>query len=219
MKTAIHQPDFLPWIGFFHKWAISDLFIIYDDAQYIKHGWQNRDKIKINDSDQWITIPVLTKGKSEQSISEVEIDNRNRWNHKILNTFKTFFRRTKNFHSYFPEIEKILLKDHNLLIDLNMELIYWVGEKLKIDVPIKFSSEYKIELNKTEKLLGLMKKINADEYYTGIASKDYLDENLLKENRIKIVYQNFDEIVNYYNISRENVGYSIIQYLFQEHNQ
>jgi hypothetical protein len=217
MRITIHQPDFLPWIGFFHKWAVSDLLIIHDNIQYIKQGWQNRDKIKINNSDKWITVPVITKGRSEQNINEVEIVNNNKWKKTILGTLRTFFSKSKNINEYFSELEEIILKEHKLLIDLNMELIYWVGRKLKIEVPIRFASDNKLDTDKTEKLIELLKAYNADEYYTGLASKDYLNEELFTQNGIKLTYQNIDEISNYYPVSNELINYSVIQYLFNEH--
>ena len=217
MRVVIHQPDFLPWLGFFHKWAVSDLFVIFDDAQFVKCEWQNRDKIRITDSDHWITIPVLTKGRGHQKINEVEIDNNNNWNKKLVVTFKTYFSKTKNFKEYYPELEEIFLKKHRLLIDLNMELIYWVGSKLKINTPLRFSSENKSSLKSTERLIELLKFYGANEYYTGLASKDYMDEELLSQNGIKIFYQSAHEITQMYNISNNLINYSIIQYLFEEY--
>lgn len=219
MRLTIHQPDFLPWIGFFHKWAVSDLFIIFDDVQFIKHEWQNRDKININGLDHWMTIPVLTKGRSQQKINEVEINTDAFRHQKIVNTFRTYFSKSKNFNEYFPELEEIFLKKHRLLIDLNMELIYWVGDKLKINVPLKMASQNPSSLKKTERLLELAKIYNADEYYTGSASKDYLEEDLLIQNGIKISYQNMDEIIKFYKISTKLTAYSIIQYLFEEYTK
>lgn len=217
MKVVVHQPDFLPWLGFFHKWAVSDLLVIYDDAQFVKGEWTNRDKIKLNGSDLWLTIPVLTSGKKEQKINEVEIDNRNKWGHKITNTLKTNFSKAKNFKEYFPEVEKIFLSEHKMLFDLNMKLIDWVGSKLKIATPIRFSSEKKSELKSTERLADLLKFYGADEYFTGLASKNYMDEELLLNNGIKIIYQSVNEITRMYNISENLINYSIIQYLFEEY--
>jgi hypothetical protein len=219
VKVVIHQPDFLPWIGFFHKWAVSDLLIIHDDIQYVKQEWQNRDKIKINNSDKWITVPVITKGRGEQNINEVEIVNDHKWGKIILGTLRTFFPKSKNIKEYLPELEEIILKEHKLLINLNMELIYWVGRILKIEVPIKFASECELNTDKTEKLIELLKVFKADEYYTGLPSKDYLNEELLLQNGIKISYQTVDEITNYYQNSGEIFNYSVIQYLLMEYKK
>ena len=113
MKITIHQPDFLPWFGFFYRWKHSDLLIIYDDAQYIKHGWQNRDKLLINEREQWLTVPVVTKGKLGQLVSNVMINNTTNWKHKHINTFKTCFGRTPSFSTVFPKIQDVYAKDYD----------------------------------------------------------------------------------------------------------
>ena len=140
MRVTIHQPDFIPWIGFFHKWKNSDLLILYDDAQFIKGGWQNRDKIKAHDKEQWITVPVITKGKLGQLIKDVDINCKVDWKRNHLNTFKTYYGKTSGFNKVYPAIELIYNKNYKYLIDLNVDMLKMAAKFLNISVPFVFSS-------------------------------------------------------------------------------
>jgi len=213
MKITIHQPDFLPWFGFFYRWKHSDLLIIYDDAQYIKHGWQNRDKLLINEREQWLTVPVVTKGKLGQLVSNVMINNTTNWKHKHINTFKTCFGRTPSFSTVFPKIQDVYAKDYDKLIDFNLALLILCADFLQINTPFKLSSDYGFTSHKTEKLIKLLHAENANAYLTGIGSRNYIDENLFKDNHINLIYQDQNEISD--EIKCDScLNYSIIQYLF-----
>ena len=214
MRITIHQPDFLPWYGFFYRWAQSDLLILYDDAQFIKGGWQNRDKLLINGREQWLTVPVVTKGKLGQLINEVKINQTVKWKHKHLYTFKSVFGKTPNFLTVFPLIEDVYAGKYDNLIDLNISLLLLCADLLKIKTKFRLSSEYGFSSNQSEKLIDLLNAENADEYLSGTGSINYIDEKLFEQNNIKLIYQDNKAMINeMYNA--ENLYYSIIQCLFQ----
>ena len=142
MIVAIHQPVFLPWLGFFHKIAKSDVFVLLDTAQYAKNQLGNRNKIKTNNGTELFTVPVLTKGRFGQLYSDVEIDNTDRWKKRHLKKIQMYYSRANYFSSVFKELESIYSDDWNKLCDFNIRLIRWASEMLKLDTRfIRSSSE------------------------------------------------------------------------------
>ena len=215
MKVTIHQPDYLPWIGFFYKWLYSDLFIIYDDAQYIKGGWQSRDKIRIAEKEQWITVPVITKGRLGQLISETEINYATDWVRVHLNTMKTYYGKSPYFAEIFPKLEDIYLKKHRKLVDFNVELLNLAAQSLGISVPVKYSSEFKITSFRTQKVIDLLKAVKCTEYIAGQGAKEYMDEHPFEKENIKIYYPEISDIRSKFStIKTEDIGLSVIHYLF-----
>ena len=213
MKVTIHQPDFLPWLGFMQRWRVSDLLIIYDDAQFIKGGWQNRDKIGTRDGDRWLTVPVLTKGKLGQQIRDVEINHRTDWQRQHRNTLQAYFGKTPHFKTIYPAVEGIYARNHRLLMELNMELLQWAAESLGIRTPVVFSSSYGFSTSKTERILDLLDAVGGTEYITGQGSKAYLDESLFKARNLSLVYQETSDVVRDFDPG-DDLPYSVIQYLF-----
>ncbi|NQT90517.1 MAG: WbqC family protein [Candidatus Omnitrophica bacterium] len=195
MRVTIHQPDFLPWLGFFDRWKNSDLYIILDDVQFLRRGWHHRDKIKTKDGARWLTVPVTKKGRYEQLIRDVEIDNSTDWRTKHIKTIEVNYKKAPNFNGCFGKIEAIYGKNHSLLIDLNMDLLRFIAEELKITTPVKFSSDCGIETASTQKLIDLVRAEGAAEYLTGIGSGDYLDESLFEKAGISVVWQEFSHPV------------------------
>ena len=106
---TIHQPNYLPWAGFFHKAMLSDIFVIFDDVQYQKNSFINRNKVKTSNGETWLTVPIKVKGKSRETlINEAEIDNEQRWRKKHLNTIKLNYSKSKYYARYIPFFEEIL---------------------------------------------------------------------------------------------------------------
>tara|TARA_X000001036_G_C20630176_1_gene786836 strand:+ start:799 stop:1467 length:669 start_codon:yes stop_codon:yes gene_type:complete len=212
MKITIHQPDFLPWPGFFIRWHNSDFLIIYDDAQFIKGGWQNRDKILIGANEYWLTVPILVKNKLGQLIKDVQINYNVNWQIKHIKTLHNNYNKSKNFSEIIFIIEQAYSKKDKYLIDLNLNLLEDFGKYLNINTPIKFSSDYKLKSVRNNKLIDMLKIERAKTYISGTGSKAYLDEELFKNNDIKLVYQNHSDLKKY--IENNNFHFSIIHYLF-----
>ena len=191
MRVTIHQPDFMPWLGFFQRWAVSDLLILLDDVQYIRRGWQHRDKIKTKSGATLLTVPIIKKGRFMQKINQVRIDNNQNWRKKHLKTIETAYKKAPNFECCFTAIRKIYEKEHSLLIDFNVELLAYISSAFKIVTPIVFASEYNISETSTSKLILLTQKVFGDTYLSGIGAKDYIDETLFKIANITIEWQNY----------------------------
>lgn len=192
MRIAIHQPQYLPWIGYFHKMASCDLFIYMDDVQYKKREFQNRNKIRTSDGFIWLTVPVITKGRYFQKISEVEIDPTNlSWQDEHLKSIKTNYSRAAHYGEYLHFFEKLYNTPWRSLMELNIETIKIVSDIIGVKTPTKFSSEYAVTSMSTQRIIDICKKAGAAEYLSGAGGRDYLDEELFRYHGIKLLYQEF----------------------------
>jgi hypothetical protein len=190
MKVVIHQPNYLPYLGFFHKLSLADTFVIMDDTQYDKK-FTNRNKIKVPGNWIWLTVPINKKHKFVAN-KIVEINNEENWQsdhfEKINRSYSNseFFK--KNYKTFF---EKIYSKKWDHLFTLNYELIIQLIDWLDIKIEIIKESELNIKGNSTERLVNISKKIGAETYVSGIGGKEYMNEKMFETNNIKIEYQNF----------------------------
>ncbi|MBN1162069.1 MAG: WbqC family protein [Dehalococcoidales bacterium] len=195
MKVVLLQPGYLPWLGFFDQMYQSDIFIIYDDVQYDKHGWRNRNRIKTAQGVQWLTIPVLTTGRDKPLIKEVMINNTVDWRQSHLKTVQQSYSRAPFFSLYFRIFEEIYTREWQYLIDIDMAFISILMEKLDLTREIKFSSALGIKGQGTERIVNICHNLGADSYLTGDAAKDYLDEELFSMSDIKLQYHNYQHPV------------------------
>jgi len=191
MRIAVLQPGYLPWLGFFDQELSVDLFVLYDDVQFDRRGWRNRNRIKTPNGPAWITVPVLQKGKYEQIIRDVKIDNERPWKKKHLGSIETFYRKAPYFDKLFPEIEEIILRDREYLWELDLALIQWLNCVIGIDTDIKLASELDVSGRKSERLLEICKVLGADEYYSGAAARHYLDIDLFTDAGIDVYFQEY----------------------------
>jgi hypothetical protein len=179
MIAAIHQPNYLPWLGFFYKMAKSDIFILLDNIQYEKNGLTNRTKIKTSQGECWLTLPVSQK--FPRTIKEVELVNFGNERNKILKTIELNYKKAKYFDYLFPELKEILVKDWQYLVDLNIELINFFKDKLDIKTKIEIVSNHDLSGKSTDLLINICERFNADIYLTGqggkIGGKKYLEED------------------------------------------
>jgi hypothetical protein len=191
MIVSIHQPEYLPWLGFFHKVHQSNIFVLLDNVQYEKNYFQNRNKIRTQSGWTWLTVPVLTKGKSNQQIKEVEIDNKTKWSWKHWRSIDLNYKKTPYFDNYRDFFYDLYKKEWIKLVDLNETIITYLIKELGMDVKLIKSSELNIEGKGTELLLSICKILNADVYLSGRFGKDYLVDEQFHKNGIKVIYQEF----------------------------
>ena len=130
-KVAIVQSNYIPWKGYFDMINMVDELILYDDCQYTKRDWRNRNRIRVLEGSLWLTVPVIQKNKYDQSLLETKIDNSISWKRKHLETIRCHYSKTPFFDMYFPWCEKVFNSDWNFLLDLSLETIqYLKGETL-----------------------------------------------------------------------------------------
>jgi len=187
MKIAIHQPHYMPWLGYLYKMKNVDIFIYLDDVDYMKNGFVNRNRILINGKEHWLTIPVLTKGKIGQSIKTVKVNWDYNWNMKHYHTL--LYNYSKDIKDKEDTLKNFFLQKNGLLIDWCIKSVDLLRQKFKINTKIMLASELKANGNGTEKLVNICKELRADTYFSGPSGKDYMDEKLF--DTIKIEYMNW----------------------------
>lgn len=156
-KIAILQSNYIPWKGYFDLINSVDEFILYDDMQYTRRDWRNRNLIKTPKGVLWLTIPVEVKGKYYQSIAEVRIDG-HYWREKHWKSLVQFYARAKYFKNFCGIFERLYLEDKSeFLSEVNYLFIKAVNEILNIQTRIRFSSEFSFGGDKTKKILDICK--------------------------------------------------------------
>jgi hypothetical protein len=192
MIIGILQPGYLPWLGFFEQVCKSDIFVIYDDVQYDKHGWRNRNRIKTPQGPLWLTIPVLLEFKKYLPVNKIMIDNKTDWRKKHLLSIKYNYARAQYFNDYIGIFEEAYGKDWNLLMDINMYFIYKFVKCLGIDgKKIVLSSSLNVDGDRIMRLIKICKHFKADTFYEGAAGENYLLEKDFIDNGIKLMFQDY----------------------------
>jgi hypothetical protein len=191
MILSAHQPQYLPWLGFFDKIARSDAFVFLDDVQYKEREFQNRNKIRTPKGGIWLSVPVISKGQGRQIINQVRIDNEFDWRQKHRESLKSCYGKAEFFDKYEAFFTQLYQRKWERLIDLNLEIIRFILNDLNICTAISFESELKIEAAKTERIIAICKKLDADTYLSGAGGRDYLEEARFSQEGIRLVYQDF----------------------------
>ncbi len=191
MKTVcIHQPDFIPYMGFFHRLLETDIFIVLDDAQFIRDGWHHRDQIKNAAGKTWITLPV-NRDDLFKSISEVRLVQPQDWKIKHLNLLKENYRKAPYYAMYYPQIEAIYAKSHARLMEINMDFLEFLFGCFGLEPRPLFSSELHIQGKSTARLVEMVQQVGGNRYLTGTGSRAYLEESQFTEKGIAVAWQTF----------------------------
>ena len=191
MKLVGHQPEFLPWLGFFHKLTLGDIYMIVDNVQFKKKHFENRNRICTRSGALWITVPVHTQGRFEQHINQVAIDNRSNWQRKILKSIELNYAKTPYFSQYWPFFSQVIGQERHKLAELNEELIRGCLGFLGIKVDVVKSSELGIVEQGTDLIVEMCKSVGATSYVSGQSGRDYLDEVRVAQAGIELIYQQF----------------------------
>lgn len=195
MIVTIHQPEYLPWLGFFDRIGKSDVFVILDDAQYNKDRFTNRNKIKTSQGWQWLTVPV--KGREHlKKTNEVEIENNINWQNNHWKAIQINYSRTPYFKEYSDFFEEVFKKQWKLIADLDNYLIKGIMDILGIRTRIEKSSLLEVTGRATERLVKICQKLGADTYLTGpgwteSGTPHHLEVKKFEEAKIKVVFQEF----------------------------
>jgi len=189
--VAIHQPNFIPWPGYFHKMLMANVFIYLDNVPFSKNSFQNRNKLLINNESKWLTVPVLTRGKYTALTNDVQINNQSKWKKKHLATIEQNYCRCPCFSWVFESLKLIYAKDHETLVSFSVEINEEIRKMLNIVTPIRFASELLFTEGATDRLVKLTNAVGGDVYISGNGGKKYLDEKQFVNAGIKLMYQNF----------------------------
>src|SRR5574341_1283639 len=193
MIIAIHQPNYLPYLGFFDKMRQADIFVIYDDAQFNKEDFQHRNKIKIFHGWKWLTVPVE---KKPLPINMIKIKNRLtgkgiKWSDDHLKNIRDNYKDLPYYSTYDNDFGSIYKKSYDKLIDLNIEIIRFLMNAFNIKTKITLASELGFTSKSTERLIDITEALGGDVYLSGPAGRVYLNMALFEDRDIKVEFQDF----------------------------
>ena len=214
-KVAILQSNYIPWKGYFDLIASVDEFILYDDMQYTRRDWRNRNLIKTPQGTQWLTVPVLVKGKYHQKIRETEIDG-TEWALTHWKALEQNYRRAPHFEEISAWLAPLYLTEAcSHLSALNLRFLQAVSGFLGIKTVISHSSDYVLADGKTERLADLCVQARAQEYISGPAARDYIDAKVFADLGVKLTWFDYAGYPEYPQLWGEFVhGVTILDLLF-----
>ena len=189
MIIAIHQPQYLPWIGYFDKIDRSDVFVLLDNVQYKKNEWQNRNRLKTSQGWQWITIPVLYK--YPEKINEVKINNTVDWRKKHLNALIYNYSKSPFFEKYQRFFEETFSRSWEFLVEINIHIIQYLINALGINKKIVLASSLQLREGPTDRLIDICKHVQADTYLSGKDGAKYMDLDAFAQAKIQVIFQDF----------------------------
>ncbi len=194
MKTVvIHQPDFLPYIGFFHRLLHADLFVLLDHVQFVTKGsrsWTHRDKIKTAQGERWLTVGVK-KTSLGTPINEVMLADTD-WREQSLNLIKQNYRKAPYFLQLFPELETLYALPVERLMDFNVQSINIILDWFDLNIPVVYSSQLTPEGKKNELLVDLLTKVSASHYLSGEGARSYFAPKVFDDAGIEVQWQEFN---------------------------
>ncbi len=190
MIVAVHQPQYLPWLGYFDKMRRADVFCYLNDVQYKKNEWQNRNRIKTAQGWQWLTVPVCYH--FPEKINEVKINNTTGWQKKHLQALVTNYSRAPFYKTYSTIFEDTLARDWEFISELNIHLLEHLREALQINTkPTVISSDLELRDEPTDRLIDICKALGADTYLAGQGGADYMDLERFENEGIQVMIQDF----------------------------
>jgi len=196
-RVAIVQSNYVPWKGYFDLIASVDEFILYDDMQYTRRDWRNRNQIKTPQGLQWLTVPIKIKGKYYQTIREAAISD-DRWRDVHWTALYRNYRRAPHFQNVADVLEPIYRNNtYSFLSQLNRTLIEWICNQIGIKTKISNSWDYKLGEGKSERLAELCLQAGASEYVSGPAAKAYIDVSKFSERGVKLTWFDYSGYPEY----------------------
>ena len=189
MRVTIHQPQFLPWLGYLDKIDQSDLFVVLDRVQFKKNEWQNRNRIRTSQGHQWLTVPVLHK--FGQRIDEVRIDESADWRTRHLRAVSMHYGRAHFRDAYLEGLRELYRGAAGQLMSVSLATIRWLLDSFGIKTPMRLSSEMSLREEPTERLIDICRAVGATEYLAGAGATAYLDVATFTASGVALEIQEF----------------------------
>ncbi len=217
MKCVILQPSYIPWRGFFDQIRLADVFVFYDDVQYDKRGWRNRNQIKTPRGKQWLTVPVHGRGAQTEHvpIHRIRIVWDNPWNQDHWKSLQHAYGKAPYFERYAPLLEKFYSRHDELLADFTIDFTVALAGELGFDrTRFLRASQLGVDGQKTDRLIAVLAKVGADAYLSGPSAREYIEADKFAAAGIRLEYMvyNYPEYPQLYPPYDPNV--SILDLLF-----
>jgi hypothetical protein len=217
-KVAVIQSNYIPWKGYFDIINMVDEFILFDEAQYTRRDWRNRNKIKTPTGAAWLTIPVNVKGKFEQRISETEIHDKH-WAQDHWKTLQHNYAKAPYFREYQAFFEDLYQQaaEETFLSQVNYLFLNAICDLLGIHTHLSWSSDYELVDGKTDRLIGLCQQVGGVEYLSGPSAKGYLDESLFHRVNMRAAWMDYNGYPEYHQLYPPfDHAVSILDLIFNE---
>lgn len=192
--VAIHQPNFFPWLGYFDKIRLSDVFIFLDDVQYQKTGgsWSNRVQVLINCEGRWLTAPVDRNFHGSRNVNEMEFSSKENWRSKILKSIATTYKRAPFFNEVCSVVEPLVENPENNVAKYNIHAIKTLTSALGYSTKSMIrSSDLPTKSSSTERLIDLTIRMHGQTYLCGGGSRDYQEDEAFDKAGVRLSYQDF----------------------------
>ena len=215
--VAIHQPNFFPWLGYFNKIVLADVFIILDNVQFPKKGgtWCNRVKLMVGGRPDWVTMPVERNYHGTRLIHDTKINNSVPWRKQLLKTLKTNYGRSPFYEEVLPILADLIENPTDYLAEFNLNAIMAITERLKMDCgKIIVGSSLRVQGKATDLLISLVKQVGGKTYLSGGGAAGYQEDDKFANAGLELRSQNFNHPTYFQHNSEEfNFGLSIIDLL------
>jgi hypothetical protein len=193
-NCVILQPSYIPWRGYFHQIQKADLFVFYDDVQYDRLSWRNRNRIKTPQGLVWLTIPVHRRGAvtDQIPINQIQICWDQPWNTNHWSTIEYAYHKAPFFHEHAPSLKTLYERQLELLSDFTIELTIFLARQLGI-LHTEFirSSSLQVEGHRTDRLINILNKLGATHYISGPSARDYIEEEKFYSAGITLEYMDY----------------------------
>lgn len=199
-RALITQSNYIPWKGYFDSIKQVDTFVVYDDMQYTKRDWRNRNLIKTEQGLKWLSIPVEVKGKYFQKIKDTKIADKS-WNLSHLNIIKQSYKLApcyKEMREWLEEMYTYCTYDY--LTDINIHFIQSINSFLGITAEIRYSSEFDLLDGKTDRLVDICTRLEIFDYYSGPSAESYIDMEKFSAKNINVHYFNYSNYPVYHQL-------------------
>jgi hypothetical protein len=214
-KVVITQSNYIPWKGYFDLINRANHVVFYDDMQYTKRDWRNRNKIQTANGPQWLSIPVEVKGKYYQSIKDTQISDPE-WGIKHWQSIVHNYKKSKYFNDYESVFKPLFINSSETYISqINYRFIHEIMKILSIDTKIHWSSDFLLRQGKSERLLGVCKDLDATHYISGPAAREYLDESVFFNEDVIVEWMDYSDYPEYQQVYKPfEHGVTILDLIF-----
>ncbi|MAJ05360.1 MAG: hypothetical protein CBC44_002540 [Flavobacteriales bacterium TMED84] len=196
-KIFISQSNYIPWKGYFNSISNTNIFVVFDEMQYTKRDWRNRNLIKTPNGLKWLTIPVEVKGKYFQKINETKVSDK-KWNKSHIGLIKQNYSKAKCYKETIDWVEDLYMNcNFEYLSEINLYFIQEINKYLNINTEIRFSKDFDLHEDRNQRIINICKDLNATDYYSGPAAKFYMDEELFRNNNLKVHYFDYTNFEKY----------------------
>ena len=194
--VTIHQVNYLPWLGFFSKAKMSDIFVMFDVADYSKNNFMNRNKIRISSGWAYLTIPIERR-YYRTPLYKVMLPSDDMWQESHWKNILFNYNKTDYFDSYSDFFERIYKEQHKTLMELNEKIILYLFEQFEIEVDVVKTTELDISpgLKRTDLLINILKGVGADAYLSGEKGREYIEKEKFSKVGIGLTFQEYEHPV------------------------